>query len=177
MNLHDRIIGSIRQSTSQVLSTMLGIEVGEGAATTETTPPEANEGVLSFIGLAGPMAGTGSLACSAALACHLCSQLLMTEATSVDEDVLDAVAELTNMILGNVKTDLETDLGVIGLSIPTVIFGKNFKAKTAINAEWHVVRFDIGNEVLQVRLCLTPRDHAQGSAIFQGPGHTCQLDV
>jgi chemotaxis protein CheX len=177
MNLHDRIVGSIRESTCQVLSTMLGIEAGPGIASTETTPPEANEGLLSFIGLAGPLAGTGSLACSATLACHLCSQLLMTEATSVNEEVLDAIAELTNMILGNVKTDLENELGVIGLSIPTVIFGKNFKAKTAINAEWHVVRFDIGEDVLQVRLCLTPRDQAPVAPLFHGLGHTCPVDV
>jgi chemotaxis protein CheX len=177
MNLHDRIVASIRQSTCQVLSTMLGIETGPGVASLETTPPEANEGLLSFIGLAGPLAGTGSLACSANLACHLCSQLLMTEATAVDEEVLDAVAELTNMILGNVKTDLENELGVIGLSIPTVIFGKNFKAKTAISAEWHVVRFAIGAEVLQVRLCLIPRDQAQASPLFHGIGHTCPVDV
>jgi chemotaxis protein CheX len=156
---------------------MLGIESGPGVESTETTPPEANEGLLSFIGLAGPLAGTGSLACSAALACYLCSQLLMTEANSVNEEVLDAIAELTNMILGNVKTDLENEIGVIGLSIPTVIFGKNFKAKTAVNAEWHVVRFQIGDEVLQVRLCLTPRDQAGAGHLFHGIGHTCPVDV
>jgi chemotaxis protein CheX len=44
----------------------------------------------------------------------------MTEASSVDEDVLDAVAEITNMIIGSVKTDLEGELGPLGLSIPTV---------------------------------------------------------
>jgi chemotaxis protein CheX len=101
----------------------------------------------------------------------------MTEATSVNEEVLDAIAELTNMILGNVKTDIENELGVIGLSIPTVIFGKNFKAKTAISAEWHVVRFEIEGEVLQVRLCLTPREQAQGSMLFHGMGQTCPLDM
>jgi chemotaxis protein CheX len=177
MSLHERIVGSIRQSTMQVCSTMLGIEVGPGEAATETTPPEANDGLLSFIGLAGPLAGTGSLSCSAALACRLCNHLLMTETTSVNEEVLDAIAELTNMILGNVKTDIENELGVIGLSIPTVIFGRNFKAKTAISAEWHAVRFDIDGEILQVRLCLVPRNQAHGSAFLHGLGHACPLDV
>lgn len=175
MNLNERIIGSIRQSTTQVCSTMLGIDVGAGTAGTETSPPEANDGVLSFIGLAGPLAGTGSLSCSASLACRLCSQLLMSEMTSVNEEVLDAVAELTNMILGNVKTDLENELGMIGLSIPTVIFGKNFKAKTAANAVWHVVRFEWEGETLQVRLCLTPREESHNSALFHGMGHTCPV--
>ena len=30
--------------------------------------------------------------------------MLMTEYTAICEDVLDAVAEITNMIIGNVKT-------------------------------------------------------------------------
>ncbi len=57
--------------------------------------------------------------------------MLMTEAPSVNEDVLDAVAELTNMIIGNVKTELEAQVGPLGLSIPTVVYGRNFQTKTA----------------------------------------------
>ena len=34
--------------------------------------------------------------------------MLMTESTAVNEEVLDAVAEMTNMIIGSVKTDLES---------------------------------------------------------------------
>ena len=35
-----------------------------GEVTVETDTPEANDGVVSFIGLAGSWAGTGSLSCS-----------------------------------------------------------------------------------------------------------------
>ena len=42
------------------------------------------------------------------MACRICAAMLMTEAPAVNEDVLDAVAELTNMIIGSVKTDLES---------------------------------------------------------------------
>ena len=41
--------------------------------------------------------------------------------------MLDAVAEVTNMIIGNVKTVLESRLGAMGLSTPTVIYGRNFQ--------------------------------------------------
>ena len=86
---------------------MLDAQVGFEAATIESQTPEANDGVVSFIGLAGSWAGSGSLACSPAMACRICSQMLMTESQAVDDEVLDAVAELTNMIIGSVKTDLE----------------------------------------------------------------------
>ena len=68
----------------------------------------------------------------------------MTPYDAIDEDVLDAVAEVTNMIIGNVKTALENRLGAMGLSTPTVIYGRNFQTRSSGNQEWTVVPFDAG---------------------------------
>jgi chemotaxis protein CheX len=174
MNLNEIIIDSICTASTNVFSTMLGVEltntqvVGEGG-------PEPNDGVVSFIGIAGSWAGTGSLSCSPVMACRVCSQLLMTESSAVDEDVLDAVAELTNMIIGSVKTDLESHLGPLGLSIPTVVFGRNFKTRSAANAEWMTVSFDWEGERLLVKMCLTQNERAH--AIPHAATHTCTIDL
>jgi chemotaxis protein CheX len=85
--------------------------------------------------------------------------MLMTEATAVDEEVLDAVAELTNMIIGSVKNDLESHLGPLGLSIPTVVFGRNFKTRSAGTSEWTVVRYVCDSEPLIIRLFLAPAEN------------------
>jgi chemotaxis protein CheX len=74
----------------------------------------------------------------------------------VNDDVLDAVAEVTNMVIGNVKTVLEERLGAMGLSIPTVIYGRNFSSRTVGKQNWTVVPFTLGNERLEVQLCLAP---------------------
>ena len=118
------IIKAITASTSEVFSTMLSMEV----TSVEVLAPQAvvsppSSGLISLIGLAGRWAGTGSVACTAQFACVLSSQFLMTEYDSVNDDVLDAIAEITNMIIGNVKTALEEKVGEMGLSTPTVIFG------------------------------------------------------
>ena len=81
----------------------------------------------------------------------------MAEYTSVNEDVLDAIAEITNMIIGNVKTLLEVDLGPMGLSIPTVIFGRNFASRTAGTFEWSVVPFVLDGEKIHIQICLAPQ--------------------
>jgi chemotaxis protein CheX len=175
MNLHKLIIDSITTSTSNVFSTMLGVEVGGGEVTFEGSAPEPNDGVVSFIGIAGTWAGTGSLSCSPQLACRICSQLLMTESAAVNEDVLDAVAELTNMIIGSVKTDLESHLGPLGLSIPTVVFGRNFKTRSAGSTEWMNVNFDWEGEHLLVKMCLAPNEKAH--AVHHVPPHTCSLEI
>jgi len=176
MKLPELIVNCIRHATANVFSTMLGVEVRQGEVRTENGAPDANDGVVSLIGLAGTWTGAGSISCSPALACRICSVLLMTENTAVDEDVLDAVAELTNMIIGSVKTDLEEHLGPLGLSIPTVVFGRNFRTRSAANADWMVVPFDWDGEILQVRLCLT-RTERDTRSHLQMASHACTVDV
>jgi chemotaxis protein CheX len=177
MNLNEIIVTSVTASTLQVFSTMLGVDIVCGAAAVEAGMPESSEGVVSFIGLAGSWAGTGSVSCSAALACRICAQMLMCEATAVNEEVLDTVAELTNMIIGNVKTDLEQHLGPLGLSIPTVVYGRNFKTKSAGNTEWIVVRFQWDDEGLVVKLCLEPKEQAAHVLFHTSSTQSCALEV
>jgi chemotaxis protein CheX len=175
MNLQNLMVDLIRQSTANVFSTMLGVELVPGDAVIENGTPESNDGVVSLIGLAGGWVGTGSVSCSPALACRICSLMLMMESTGVDEDVLDAVAELTNMIVGSVKNDLEPHLGPLGLSIPTVVFGRNFRTKSAGNTEWTVVRFPWESEVLVVKLCLSPSEKTHTTCHMMG--QTCPVEV
>jgi len=175
MNLHETITESLIRSASDVFSTMLGSELANGEATIEACDPEPNDGVVSFIGIAGNWVGTGSLACSPAMACRVCSAMLMMEATAVDEDVLDAVAELTNMIIGNVKTDLESELGPLGLSLPTVVFGRNFKTRSAGTPDWIHVRFLWDAEPLLIKMCLAPNEKPHLS--HHGVHPPCALDV
>jgi chemotaxis protein CheX len=179
MNLHSMIAQSLIRSTSDVFSTMLGTQLPSGEVTLEGTvegaTSEPNDGVVSFIGIAGSWAGTGSLSCSPALACRVCTAMLMTEAPSVNEDVLDAVAEITNMIIGSVKTDLEAELGPLGISIPTVVFGRNFKTRSAATAEWIHVRFSWDGEPLRIKMCLAPSERHH--AVHHGGNQACALEV
>ena len=163
----------------EAFATMLNVtldpgEILDASAAPEASLPEPNEGVVSFIGLAGAWAGTGTIMCSAALACRICSQMLMTEAKSVDEEVLDAIAELTNIVIGSVKNDLEKELGPLGLSIPSVIFGRNFKTKSSAHAQWVVERFQWDGENFLVKLCLAPNEKQAAPHTI---GQTCPIDV
>jgi len=174
MNLKDFIVHSIDRATRQVFSTMLGVQLRAGEAAVEDASADAKCEVRSFVGLAGAWAGAGSLSCSDRTARKIYSHMLALEAHSVNEEVLDAVAELTNMVLGNVKTELEHQLGPIGLSIPTVIYDRNFKTKTA-STEWIVVRFLWDGDYLSVKVCLAPQDQ---SSVYPVPCEgVCVLSV
>ena len=58
----------------------------------------------------------------------------MTETSAVNEDVLDAVAELTNMIIGSVKTDLK-HISALGAEHSDGRLGRNFKTRSAGSTE------------------------------------------
>ena len=154
---HEHLVSIVRDSTHDVFTTMLGMKLDQVDAYVDTSASPHGDGVLAFVGLAGTWVGTGSVSCSSAFACRISAQFLMAEYPSVNEEVLDALAEVTNMIIGNVKTRLEEDLGPMGLSIPTVIYGRNFQSRTVGSFEWSVVPFTLEGERIEVQICLAPR--------------------
>ncbi len=162
------VVESITAATADVLSTMLELEATPGQSVVVKEETEPSSGLVSLIGLAGAWAGTGSLACSGTLACSLASHLLGSPCETVNEEVLDAVGEITNMILGNVKTMLEEKVGPMGLSTPTVIFGRNFQTRSARIHAWTVVPFTIGSERLLVQLCVAPNEEKNKTTLRPG---------
>jgi chemotaxis protein CheX len=167
---HKLVVELLRQSAAEVFSTMLGLEVELDPPRTEKEAPTVGDGVLSVVGLGGSYTGAGWFLCSAAGACQLCTRLLMAESSSVDEDVLDAIGEITNMIIGNFKSMVEDRVGPLGLSIPTVIYGRNFTSRSVAQEDWIVQPFRCLNESMEVRACLSPsRESVQVRPGFAHP--------
>ena len=161
--MRDKVLQAILTSTQSVFSTMLGMELTVGDPYDKQGTANPDSGVVSLIGLAGPWMGTGSIACSPSLACKVSGALLMSEYAGVDDEVLDAIAEVTNMVIGNVKTIIEEQVGPMGLSIPTVIFGKNFATKSVGSSSWTVVPFTYEGESMIVQVCLV-QNNTEGQA-------------
>jgi len=150
------LVDAIKNATNEVFSMMLSLQLTPGDVFVEKQEAAPASGVVSLIGLAGPWVGSGSLSCTAGFACKIASHFLATEYEAMNEDVLDSVAEVTNMIIGNVKTTLESRLGAMGLSTPTVIYGRNFQTRSSGNQEWTVVPFLLEGERMCVQMCLAP---------------------
>ena len=156
--MRKKIAEAIRTSTQEVFSTMLGMEAHVVDVFPHCQAPHPTDGVVSLIGLAGPWVGSGSIVLGPELACKLTGALFMAEYIDVNGEVLDGVAEVTNMIIGNVKTFVEEMVGPMGLSIPTVIYGRNFATRCLGNADaWTVVRFLAQDMPMEVQVCLTTK--------------------
>jgi chemotaxis protein CheX len=154
-----KVVNAVHTATSEVFSMMMGLEIVAEDSYDEANASEAVDGVVALIGLAGQWVGGGVLQCDVALARKLYSSLLMAECDaaddSVNEEVLDAMAEIANMIIGNVKNVIERDLGPIGMGIPSVVFGRKFTTRSA-GSNWIVTPFACDGGHLWVKFCLTP---------------------
>ena len=152
------IIAIVQAAVHDVFSTMLSLPLDDLPAfqETESDPSESINGVEALVGIAGSWNGTGRICCTSQFALRMAGALLMSEYDALNEDVLDAVAEVANMVIGNVKTNFEERLGPLGLSVPTVIFGRNYRTRSAGVPSWTVVPFSSAGEKWEVRFCLMP---------------------
>ena len=110
-------------STSSVFSQMLGLEVSR-------LPPFVRKGehspqydVTGIIGLTGKTTGTVALSLTKEMALSVTEKLLGDKPAEVNATVVDAIGEVTNMIAGAAKAQLEQM--ELSLGLPTVITGKS----------------------------------------------------
>ena len=159
-----KITEMVRAATEEVFRTMLGMDVEAGESFMEHGSSESYDGLVALVGMAGSWTGMGSLYCTSELAMNVTSTMFQTEMTSVNLEVLDAMSELANMIIGNVKSMLETELGPLGLSIPTVIYGRNYCALSGGNRERLVVPFHCCGHRMDIKICLVRASKTWGMA-------------
>jgi len=165
--LHELLVEEIKSATASVFDTMLGLPVRAGAASSCAVEVGPADGVAALVGMAGHYTGAGSVVCSGELACKLAGAMLLSEFTEVCPDVLDAIGEIANMVIGNIKTNIEERFGPIGLSTPAVIHGRNFSTRTTGHHTWTVVPFECAGEQFLVQMMLV--DSSRNTPVLHGP--------
>jgi chemotaxis protein CheX len=110
------------ESTRAVFATMLRFEVRRGEISLKRALQPEHE-ISGIIGLSGAAKGTVVISMSASLAIEITSIFVGERSVTINADVIDAIGELTNMIVGSAKAKLDDLKMSIGL--PTVIVGRN----------------------------------------------------
>jgi len=159
--IQQEVYRAVREATNSVFSTMLSREVTPEEPKELVDPPPLT-GVMALLGFTGEWAGLGMVYCQEKLAIEVSSTMLMCEVTEVTNDVLDAMGEVANMVIGNVKDLLQPTVGTLAMSIPTVIYGRNFQARTTQHRHWLIQPFQSGGAAFEVRICLTPKENGAG---------------
>ena len=146
-------VAAFRDATHGVFETMLGIDLVGGLAS-ETEELEAKHEVSGIIGMSGNAAGDVVASFDRSLAIEATKALIGSEPNGVDEDVVDAIGELTNMIAGSAKGKLAQY--EMTLALPTVVYGADgyhVGFNSSITPVALAFKTDHGNLTVQYALC------------------------
>lgn len=152
------LAGAMTQAAAEVFTTMLNHPARMHPPIVRQGIEVLNDGVVSLIGLTGEWVGSGVLTCSSDCARWMSSQFLMSEYEEVNDEVLDAIGEITNMIIGNFKNAVAEQVGPLAMSVPAVVHGQNMHTTTRGGTkEWIAFPVSCGEQKLELSVQFRPR--------------------
>ncbi|MCP3891443.1 MAG: chemotaxis protein CheX [Desulfobulbaceae bacterium] len=128
--------------TQEVFSTMLMIDISSNEII-EGKKVDINSNLTSMIGLGGGIRGVLAVHCPENVAKAITGDFLGMDVDELDDDVKDAIGEITNMVAGNLKVSYsKVDINV-ELAIPTSIVGDSFHVSGIADAQRVIVPMTI----------------------------------
>ena len=106
----------------------------------------------SMVGFAGELRGVLTLCCSTACAEAIAAKMLGGHTAELEDQMWDALGEVTNMIAGNFKNKLSGMGARCMLSVPTVITGSSYHCHSMADAGSLEVRLSFERFPVQISL-------------------------
>lgn len=167
-----KIINPFIDSAMNVIQTMASITPRAGKPYLKNTPGTWGA-VTGVIGMAGDRI-TGNMLISFDEECVLkiVSKMLMTEYTTINDEVVDAVGELTNIISGGAKTGLSMYGFKFEMATPVMLTGRGLEIRQLTNAPIIVAPFEIDRGRFVLEANLAPRKHVSDTGVVTDPMET-----
>ena len=142
-------------NTVSVFQQMLGVTLTRGELSLRTELHALHE-ISGIIGLSGEARGTLVLSLESEVALNATEKLLMERPATIDEDVVDAIGELTNIIAGAAKAELQQY--EMSISLPNIVTGKNHTVGFPKNTDRICIPFTSpwGEVAIEVGLAMAP---------------------
>ena len=156
--MNDTIQGIIQQfveATTTVLGTMAMVEatVTKPFVKQNTVAHGDITGVIGFSNPQGKGKGTMSLTLTTSSALGIVGSMLYEEQAQLNDTVIDAVGELTNMISGQARKGLVNMGMVFEGAIPSVITGKGHTVRHVSTTAVLAIPFETKHGALMVEVC------------------------
>jgi chemotaxis protein CheX len=110
--------------------------------------------VTGLIGLSGVARGSVSVTFDEASILKIVSNLLGETIETINEEIRDAVGEITNMISGQARKELSEKGRIFKASIPTVITGKNHEIRHLTKDPVIAIPFITDEGRFMIEICL-----------------------
>jgi len=155
-------INPFLEAAVNVLQTMAFTETQVGTPFFKGKTPLSQGDVTGIVGLTGNKHGSLAVSFSEAAILQVVSNMFGEACKEMNDDVRDAVGEITNMICGNARRILAEQGHPLQAAIPTVIDGKGHKICHPFPGPVLVIPFVVGEEGrCFLEVCLAESDTRQ----------------
>ncbi len=146
------IINPFINATLNVLGTMASVNAKPGKPYLKKDTVAKGD-VSGVIGLTGDTNGTISVTFDEGSILKIVSNMFGEEMNTVDNEIADAVGELTNMISGQARKELEEKGRVFHAAIPSVITGKGHQIIHITNGPNIAIPFETDDGAFTIEVC------------------------
>jgi chemotaxis protein CheX len=148
-----KLINPFLYGAKEVLQKMASVESTVG--TPYVKQDDRATGDLSgIIGLTGDAIGSLAISFSESCICGIAGAMLSESFVEANQEVFDAVGEITNMISGVARTYLEKDTFTVWAGIPAVVIGKDHYVKHILKSPSIVIPFTTEYGSFFVDVCI-----------------------
>ncbi len=135
----------------EVFETMIFMDLEEASEPDRKIEDDAMLGSITFkIDFEGNMQGCLTICCSTPCAKTIATNMLGMEPDEEisEAEIRDALGEVTNMVMGSVKTRVQDEVGNLQVSIPTVVSGRDLEYSLGDGASKISVIVSLGDEYI-----------------------------
>ena len=136
-----------------VLQTMVQTELVPGKPK-KKSDNQAKGDISGLIGMVGDkIQGSMSISFDEGLVLEIMDKMLGEKPDTIDSDVQDMVGEITNMICGGAKNELDQKGYDFGMATPVVVSGKNHTINHQVDGKKMVMPFSHASGNLYLEMC------------------------
>ena len=149
------IIDTFVAAVEECFDMMMGCEVTAGDPYV-VKAASCEQDINAMIGLSGGLPGNVIVGVDRQLAIEFTENVIGHSTDTIDEQVIDAMGEIANMIVGGAKCNLSQYK--LSMSLPTVICGKGLTINFPSGVRPALIPFKVGES--ELRLCIGLCDDA-----------------
>jgi len=149
-----RFINPFLSGTISVLKTMAFVEPKPGKPYLKKDNLAKGD-ISGIIGLTGAATGSMALSFSKGAILKIVSNMLDEEIKEINGDIADAVGEITNMVSGVSRKELESIGLTVLAAIPTVVTGKGHSITHVLGGPSIVIPFETDDGSFVVDVCMS----------------------
>lgn len=128
------------EAVHSVFTTMLNTEPKRTALRIGQEPAGPHS-LTALIGISGEKHGVVVLRFPEATARTLAGRMLGVDFDTLNEEVIDAISEITNMVGGAAKAKFDTD-PPLDLGLPTVVEGNDYQVRYPTKSVWLAIPYE-----------------------------------